>query len=249
MPEASLLFAPGARPGRAALRALSEGDGGFAISLDPLAESAAPTAGASGEETWLELLASGLTFDLVGLAPGDGAQAPPARHAFGLPADFQEQRFEAVTLRPGPHLAGGEAMLPVIRCLAWLAARLATLPGTQAVVWHAARCWSAPQPFRAGVQRWVEGGAFPGLSLAALADSPDGAMQSEGLSLFIGQELRLEPDLLDDRAAGGKLALRLMHWLVESGPLTAPQSLTGPDGQALRIEPSSNGRFVRVWKN
>lgn len=247
MPQASLLFAPGARPGREAVRDLAHSDGGFSISLDPLAERA-PAAASADSETWLELLASGLTFDLTGLAPGRPAELPSARHAFGLPDDMQEHRFEAVTLRPGPHLAGGQRMVPVIRCLAWVAARLATLPGTQAVAWHPARCWSAPQPFRAGVQRWVEGGAFPGLSLAALADSPDRALQSEGLALFVGQELRIEPELAEDRAAAAKLALRLMHWLIDAGPVTASQPLVGPEGEALRLEPSANRRFVRVWK-
>ena len=243
-----MLFAPGARPGRDALRALADGVGGFSITFDPAAESGASADAGEAGEAWLELLASGLTFDLTGLSPGPAAALPPARHAFGLAGDLAEQNLEAITLRPGPHLAGGEAMVPVIRCLAWLAARLATLPGAQAVAWHPARCWSAPQPFRAGVQRWVEGGPFPGLSLAALAQGPDGALQSEGLALFVGQELRIEPELAENPAAGAKLALRLAHWLVESGPLTDPQPLAGPEGERLRLEPSANRRFVRVWK-
>ena len=247
MPQASLLFAAGARPDREAVRELARRDGGFSISLDPLAESAPPPA-AGDAETWLELLASGLTFDLMGLTPGPAALTPPAHHAFGLPEDMPHGQFEAVSLRPGPHLVGGQTMVPVIRCLAWLAGRLAALPDTRAVAWHPARCWSAPQPFRAGVQRWVEGGAFPGLSLAALSDSPDGALQSEGLALFVGQELRIEPELAEDRAAAAKLALRLLHWMVEMGPVAAAQPLLGPDGADLRLEPSVNRRFVRVWK-
>ncbi len=122
------------------------------------------------------------------------------------------------------------------------------MPGAQAVAWHPARCWSAPQPFRAGVQRWIEGGAFPGLSLAPLMEGPDGALQSEGLALFVGQELRIEPELAEDPAEGAKLALRLLHWLVESGPLRAMERLVGPNGEPLKLQPSANGRFVRVWK-
>lgn len=247
MPAASLLFAVGARPGREAVRALAESDGGFSISLDPQAEGA-PAAASPGAEAWLELLASGLTFDLTGLDPGRPVELPQAGHVFGLPDGIRGSEFEAITLRPGPHLAGGQTMIPVIRCLAWLAARLAMLPGTQAVAWHPARCWSAPQPFRAGVQRWVEGGAFPGLSLAALADGPDDALQSEGLALFVGQELRIEPELAQDRAAAAKLALRLLHWMVETGPLSNAQQLVGPMGEDLRLEPSVDRRFVRVWK-
>ena len=96
--------------------------------------------------------------------------------------------------------------------------------------------------------RWIDGGVFPGLGLTALAVSPDGGMQSEGLSLFAGQELRIEPELIADMAAGAKIGVRLIDYMVERGRIDAPQKVTGPDGQPLRLEPSANGRFIRVWR-
>jgi hypothetical protein len=242
-----LLFAPGDRPSGQAIAALARDKAGFAVSFDP-AEGDDRDGAPAEAGTWLELLANGLTFDLVGLAPGQPAELPAADQMFGLPETFDPARMEAVTLRPGPHLAAGAGMLPVVRSLAWLAARLADLPGIRAVAWHPARCWSAPAHFRDLVLRWTEGGVFPGLGLASLSPMPDGGVQSHGLALFSGQELRLEPELARDRAAGAKIALRLMHWLVEHGRLDAQERLTGPDGQPLRLEPSPNGRFVRVWR-
>ena len=201
-----------------------------------------------GEGGWLELLVSGLTFDLYGLAPRPGTDPPPRRHEFGLPADFYEGRLEAVTLQPGPHLAEGATMLPVVRSLARLAAQLCALPGVRAVAWHPASSWCAPQHFRDSVDRWLEGGVFPGLALAALAAMSDGGMQSQGLALFTGQEVRLEPDAADSPASAAKLGLRLMHWLVEHGELTGPETLPGPEGQQFQLDPSEDGRIVRVWK-
>ena len=244
---ASLLFAPHERPDRQAVAALAQDNVGFAVSLDPV-EEGDPANGSSDRRDWLELIASGLTFDLIGLAPGPAAEAPPLDHALGLPAEFDRGGLESITLRPGPHLAAGAAMLPVVRSLAWLTAQLAELPEARAVAWHPARCWCDPVHFRDSVRRWIEGGVFPGLGLASLAPVPDGGMQSQGLALFTGQELRLEPELAEDRAAGAKIALRLMHWLVEHGRLEAPERLAGPDGQPLRLEPSENTRCVRVWK-
>ena len=78
---------------------------------------------------------------------------------------------------------------------------------------------------------------------------PDGGLQSQGIALFTGQELRLEPELVVDRAAAAKVALRLMHWMVETGTLREEARLTGPDGLPLRLEPSENGRFVRAWRD
>jgi hypothetical protein len=166
-------------------------------------------------------------------------------HAFGV-GRGDDAGLEAVVIRPGPHLAAGATMVPVVRMLAWLTAQLAGLPGLQAVAWHPARCLSAPEAFRAGVLRWVEGGPFPVFSLAALADTPDDALQSEGLALFTGQELRLEPSLALDRAASAKIAVRLLDWLVESGPLRRAHALDGPGGARLLLEPSADGRLVRA---
>jgi hypothetical protein len=241
------MFGPGERPDGPAIAALAREKSGFSISFDPASD---PEEGvkSDGQGAWLELLFNGLTFDLTGLSPGQPAEAPPQGHTFALPSGLETGRWETITLKPGPHLAGGAAMMPVVRTLAWLAARLAELPGARAVAWHAARSWSDPAHYRDSVLRWVDGGVFPGLGLASLSPMPDGGMQSQGLALFTGQELRLEPELMADRAGGAKMALRLMHWLVERGSIDAVERLAGPDGQPLRLEPSSNGRFVRVWR-
>jgi hypothetical protein len=245
----SLLFAAGRRPGADSIRQLAEKQAGFSISFDPGSEQmrgeAAP--GEPGQE-WLELLANGLTFDLVGLAPGAPAEPPPCVHAYALPANAEPVGMDALTVRPGPHLAGGHTMIPIVRSLAWLAATLAQIDGVEAVAWHPARSWCGADYFRQGVLRWIEGGVFPGLGLTALAATADGGMHSEGLALFTGQELRIEPELMSDKAAGAKIAVRLIDYLVEAGRIEAPQRISGPDGRPLRLEPSVNGRFVRAWR-
>jgi hypothetical protein len=245
----SLLFAAGRRPEAESILQLAEKQSGFSISFDPSAEGRAPkVAPAETEPHWLELLANGLTYDLVGLAPGTPADVPPRIHAYGLTADVEGTRMEAVTLRPGPHLAGGHTLAPVVRSLARLGAMLSVIEGVEAIAWHPARCWSAPNYYRDAVLRWVEGGVFPSLGLAALALNPDGGMHSEGLALFTGQEVRIEPELTSDRAAGAKIGVRLIDYLVEAGRIEKPQRIAGPDGTPLRLEPSANGRFVRVWR-
>ena len=44
------------------------------------------------------------------------------------------------------------------------------------------------------------------------------------------------------------MGVRLIDYLVEAGPIEKPQRIAGPDGAPLRLEPSANGRFVRVWR-
>lgn len=245
----SLLFPAGRRPGAEAIRQLARESGHFSISIDPEGEFAAGgDVRSPAEGQWLELLTNGLTFDLVGLSPGAGAEQPPRGHFYALPPDPQPFGVEALTVRPGPHLAGGQMMAPILRTLASLAASLTSLDGVEAVAWHTARTWCGPGYFRESVLRWIGGGVFPSLGLTALAVSPDGGMHSEGLAAFIGQEVRLEPELTSDKAAGAKIGVRLIDVLVEHGRVEGPQQMSGPEGQALRLEPSANGHFVRVWQ-
>lgn len=243
----SLLFAPDGRPSVEEVSQLAHETGHFSISHNP----AAIHAGSPEEhgEVWLELLAMGLTFDLRGLAPGNSRALPDAVHRYGLDASFTPENYAVVTLTPGPHLAAGGLMLPVIRCLAWVAAVLTRLPGVVAVAWHPARSFSEPNYFRDSVMRWIDGGAFPGLGLTALSPTPEGGLHSEGLALFTGQELKLCAGLVADKAEGAKIALRLLHWMVEHGTVTEPQLLTGPSGEALRVEPAPAGDVVKVLRN
>jgi hypothetical protein len=71
-------------------------------------------------------------------------------------------------------------------------------------------------------------------------------MQSEGLAFFTGQELRIEPELAAAGPRAAQIALRLIHALVERGPVEGPENVLGPSGEPLRLQPSPNRRFVRV---
>jgi len=223
------------------VRALAASTGQFSVSLDTSEEG-------GQEEGWLELLANGLTFDLTGLAPQPSIEVPATAHTFGIAPGAETDAFQPVLVKPGPHLAAGGAMFPVVRTLAMIAANLAQLEGVKAVAWHPARAISEARYFRTSVMRWIEGGAFPGLGLTALVPTDDGGLESEGLSLFTGQELRMRPDVVMDRAEASKIALRLLNWLVEHGRITESYGFTGPSGETLRLEPVDSFGIVEVWR-
>ncbi|WP_052768992.1 hypothetical protein [Aurantiacibacter marinus] len=237
----SLLFDAGHRPRAEEIRELARKSRQFSLSIDPASDGIE-------DGGWVELLVNGLTFDLVGLGTSAPPRVPDCRHHFALPQGFDQSGLEAITLSPGPHLSGGGAMFPVVRCLASLGAQLAGLEDVRAVAWHPAHTCSAPDYFRRGVTGWIEGGPFPGLGLTALKSNPDGSMQSEGLSLFTSQELRLSPEMCGDRAEAAKVALRLLNWLVEHGRIEQPFTFTGPSGETLELEPVDNSAILHVWK-
>ncbi len=236
----SLLFAPGRRPDAAAIEALAAG-GAFAVSHRPACAEAGPTA-----RRWLELLTTGLTFDLSGLAPGAPAEPFAFAHRYGLGSAPDTAAAETVTLAPGPHLAGAEGLLPVVRAAAGLAMALAALPGTLAVGWRPARALSAPAHFTSSVGTWLAGGAFPALGLTALHRSPGGAMTSEGLALLTGQELWLEPAAGSQPADDARLAVRLIDRLISLGPVRAGMMVEPIAGQKVRLEFDPGAQLVRA---
>lgn len=241
----SVHFADGNRPDAAAIARLTDDVGeGHAAEGGRFRISHSPTASAG----WVELLASGLAFDLAGLAPGEGVSPPPPVHLFGFDQAPILVPDAALHLAVGAHLSGGSGLLPVVRTMVALGARLARLDGAVAVGWYPARSVIEAGLFCRMIDGWLAGGAFPALGLTALARDPDGGLRSEGLAHFIGQELRIEPHHGEPLADAAKLALRLIHGFVESGPVSAAFEATGLNGSRLLVEPSANRNFIRVWR-
>ncbi len=235
-----MLFSAGGRPDTAALDALllSNPDAARAFSISYRPEDA----------DWIEVLANGLTFDLRGLAPAAGSPAPELAHAYGFPAVADLPAGEWLDISVGSHLAGGQNLLPVVRAMAGVALALLALPDVAAVAWRPARTVLSPDYFRRALGAWLAGGAFPAPGLAALLRDPSGAMLSEGLRFFTGQELRIDPILARNPAQAGKIAIRLIHSLVSGWSVPSPAEIAGPEGERLGVEPADNGRVLRVWK-
>ncbi|WP_132385788.1 hypothetical protein [Novosphingobium sp. PhB165] len=235
----SLLFSAGKRPSVEDIeRLLGGGDGS--------APAARITHKPPREQGWLELLSSGLTFDLSGLAPANPASGAEIRHAYGFDAVPEMGALEAVEIVPGGHIAGGSTMLPVVRTLAGLAADLALQLPVSAVAWHSAGTVMAPGYYARMVMNWLGGGAFPVLGLTALVPAEDGSIASQGLAAFSGQEFQLEAAEGERRADTVKLAIRVVDHIVRHGPLTTPGPIDGAPG--LFAEPSQVGKVVWIWR-
>lgn len=236
----SLLFAPGQRPDAAAVEKLAAACEIFGISHSPAGD------GPDGQPHWLELLTTGLTFDLHGLVPGASGKSFDFAHRYGLGADPENGVAESLTLSLGPHLEGAEGLLPVVRGAAGLVTALAALPGAIAIGWHPARALSSVAHFSSSVNGWLAGGAFPALGLTALGRSTDGAMTSEGLAHLIGHELRLEPAPGFEPADDARLAVRLIDRLVATGTVREAMTVEPVAGQRVTLEPDPGARLVRA---
>lgn len=220
------------------------------ISHDPFPDSA-PHAETlwPGQLQWLELLRDGLTFDLSGLVPGPASPFPDLSHRFDLPALPSGADHEALVLRPGPHLAAGGNSLPLARTMLALACDLVRhFDDLLAVGWGPAGSAIGRRFFESVTSAWLDGGPFPALGLTAFVETTDGALQSEGLAFWIGQELRIEPPLSADRVAATRLGIRLVNHLVLAGGLSADDRITAPDGTRLVLRASRGRAIISVWR-
>jgi hypothetical protein len=246
----SLIFAAGRRPSAVDVQRIAAarlaGPGSFSITQS--GDTDADGDSFPSTVKWLELLTSGLTFDLSGLMPGASTDMPKARHLFGITRDETTHGVEALEINPGLHLEFGAALLPVVRAMVGLSCELAQLPGVVALCWHSAGTWMSAAYFTRMVEQWLIGGAFPALGLTALKRTADGGVESEGLAFLVGRECRIEPDISVSPAESAKLAIRVIHHLIEGNRINVPTLLAGPNGEHFQAAPSTDGRFVQIWR-
>lgn len=257
-----LLFAAGQRPTRAAIWSFTSRQHEVSLTHDPSEGARLHLAAADGHparpaepvperegKVWVELLREGLTFDLRGLAPGPPCAFPVTEYRFDLAQMPDSERHEALQVAPGPHLAGGERSLPVIRSMLALVRDLTRrFEDLEAIVWEPSRSAIGRRFFESVVTAWLEGGPFPALGLTAFRETADGGLQSVGLDFWVGQELQIEPPLCADKVAATRLGVRLINQLVILGGLSEDERIVAPDGTRLVMGPSRNRRYVRVWR-
>ena len=237
-----LMFDRGQRPDRAAVAAALATIPRAVVSHDPAPADPAhhvadpPQRAAAGED-WLELLADGLTFDLLGLSPGPGLSAPEVAYRYNCEIDSLLDS-EAIALVPGPHIAQGAHALPIIRTLLSLGAALTdAIEGVQTVCWPVARTAIAPRFFARTVDAWHGGGPFPALGMLGFDFDEQGGLRSEGLRFFIGCELAIDPAACRDRLADTRLAVRIVQELVGYQRPDGPQEFTTEGGEVFMLEP------------
>lgn len=238
------IFSAGSRPSRKdVVNWLSEEDT-LSVSFNPDSFGDSDASDAN----WVELLKSGMVFDLLGLDDGPPIAAENCSNRVGLSSDLMEDVGEAVALQAGEHIASGVNTLPVLReYLAVAAHFIRRFTQIAQVHWLPSDAAIGPDFFAKSVESWVGGGPFPAIGLIAFKRMATNSIQTGGLSWIIGQELMLEGELADDPAYATRLGIRLINQLVHGGQLTEPERILAPDGTQLHIAPSENQKFIRVW--
>ncbi|MCP5396915.1 MAG: hypothetical protein H6918_09305 [Sphingomonadaceae bacterium] len=247
VPALYLLFPAGKRPFPSQIHTIIADSGICSVSFDPTEDQRAKGKSSPPAEGWLELLSDGLTFDLAGMVPDASPVLPAFRHQYDFVADNAAENFEALQLTCGPHLASGATQQPVMRLQLRLARDLARhVPDLVGVGWSPCDSVMSKDYFGRIMDSWLGGGPFPGLGLVGYRMTGDGALLSEGLDVWTGQEVQLEGRLAQDRAYATRLAVRLVNQLIPLGHLDRAETLNGPDGAPLHLVPLPDAGLIRV---
>ncbi|RDS77912.1 hypothetical protein DL238_10095 [Alteriqipengyuania lutimaris] len=238
-----ILFPHGRRPTASQIRQRCD-SADFLDSCGPVLFSAAAGKDITAPDG-LSLQRAGLSFDLLGLAPGAPVPVPQMGADVVAQASVLPSRTEASVLRPGPHIAAGTGDLTILREWFGLAHGLALSFDGSVLCWAPGAVILGVKRFGDCLDAWDARGDVPVALLASFRRTLDGALQSQGLAFFTGQEFRIEPQLI--RGDEDALARLLFRHLFYAGRQEESGQLAAPDGVALRLEPSENRRFVRVW--
>jgi hypothetical protein len=258
-----LVFAKGRRPSAAAIHAFAAAWEKVFVSHDPAMPSSPdgnpPNIALTGDDAgtgvlpvakqWVEVLRDGLTFDLAGLAPGPACGLPAAAHRFDWSEGVSLDQHEAVLITAGPHIAGAESVVPVMRTMVGLARDMALFFEDMAgVIWPPSHSVIGRRFFESTATAWLDGGPFPALGLTAFELAEDGALHTIGLVPWAGHELRLDPALAQDKVAATRLGVRLINHIVMLGGLAQPERIVAPDGTRLVLVPPPDDGPIRVQR-
>ena len=200
-----------------------------------------------GRPLSIQIMRNGLTFDLIEISDQRDGYIPTQLRSYDCEWANVAPQVKAMQLRPGKHIQAGANSLPIMRCFMELARDLVQFfESIDAVIWPPASSVIGRRYFDSSISAWLADGNFPPLGLVAVEATPAGHFESYGLVYFIGQELQISTDLMDDPAAPNGLSARLINQLILGGAVTQPQAIVAPNGNRLTLTPSANGRCIEV---
>lgn len=231
-PLAALLLDPSVLPALSDLEAGSLRGSAFSVSHAP-----------DAAEGWAEILRDGLTFDVRGLAGGPAQVLPSVNAGVGI-SPSEVDGLCALALAPGPHLAGAQRLLPVIRVAANLLLDLARIGPAKAIAWLPAQLLIRVDLFERAIRPWLDGGPFPAPAFVALHADASGGLQSRGLNFFIEQEFLLQSAVPENAGQLPRVAIRLIDWLVAHGPISSSTEAVLAGTGAVFLEVEAGGRIL-----
>lgn len=195
---------------------------------------------------WI-IVAEGVSFEILGLAPGPGYDAATPEMQFDL-ADGWQVGAEPVAIVPR-HVAHDDTdPLDIVRCASRVARVLAQSGDCNAIGWGPASSVMSAPYFERIVGDWLSGGPFPALGLVSLALDAHDALVSRGLAPICGQEIVIP--MIEDFAAAqrARVAIRMIDHLSKSGPIEVEGDVEIEGFGTFQISIADDGKKINLTR-
>ena len=192
-------------------------------------------------------ITSGMTFDLVRCSSDEVAEnlaVPGLQHIFSEPP---QKPLSGIAIAPAEHISAAKSDGTINRALLDLARHVGHAIKASSIIWRPAQLHIGFDYFVGAIDHYIAGGPFPVLAQIAISETPDGKMQTSGLSYFAGQEICISAPA--DYAANdvAKRLVRIAHEIATNGKVEEETVINGfTAGERLSIVPDESGQIVEI---
>ncbi|MEW4466822.1 hypothetical protein AB1K62_03190 [Parasphingorhabdus sp. JC815] len=195
----------------------------------------------------LRATVSGMTFDLI-------CYSAPETETILATKDLQQvfceppvEQISGIGISLSEHITVGRQDGTVNRALLHLAKHIGQAIKASSIIWQPAQLHIGFDYFAGAIEHYISDGPFPVLVQIAISETPEGEMETCGLSYFADQEIRLRAP--DNYAANevAKRLVRIAHDMATNGRIEEKSVQDGfIPGEKLSIMPGEDGQWVEI---
>lgn len=195
----------------------------------------------------IEIVYGGMTFEVEQFNKNQTQQILGkycTNTLFSAPA---EKGVESIGLWPSNHLASGKHLRSINSALLNIAKMLGQNLSVSQIGWLPANHCLEFGHFVEAVDDYLSGGPTPILLQIAIAKKKDKTLETQGLSYFANQEIRLSYPLEMSESDAIKRLVRVCHDIAVNGNINKEFSTDGlVQGEKLNFKPSSDLTLLAV---
>lgn len=195
----------------------------------------------------LRAVISGMTFELVHQNAEEIEQSLAAKDLDHIFCEPPEKPLSGIGITLTEHITSGMGNGTINRALLQLARHVGQSIKANSIIWRPAQLHIGFDYFAGAIEHYIAGGPFPVLVQIAISETPDGDLQTSGLSYFAGQEIRMTAPANYAPNEVVKRLVRIAHDIATNGKIDEETEVEGfIAGETLFITPRENGQTVDI---
>jgi len=195
----------------------------------------------------LRAMIGGMTFDLVRHSVQETEQSLAANGLEHIFCERPVKQLSGISIAISENIAVGKGNETINRTLLQLARHIGQSIKADSIIWQPAQLHIGFDYFVGAIEHYIAGGPFPVLVQIAISATPEGEMQTRGLSYFAGQEIRMSAPTNYAANEVVKRLVRIAHDIATNGRIEEESEQDGfIPGETLTIIPDEDGQSVEI---